>query len=168
MTTEFANGDFVIAAASGTAPWARGYGRAAYNAGDELLITSRAARTTLNVKRFGKGSVFTIPRDKVRSASRQVGEIPEGSIAPDDPRIAWLFEDAGRLAERLGLCRDYDRLCDALGAPGRVRTFTMKFADSENGVEITAKVQARSRKQAETILRGQIADPTQEIKAIAS
>ena len=163
---DFENGDYVTAAVSGSGRMVRGYGRVAFNAGQELQITSRARGPMVNVKLPPSGSVFSIERAKLRHVTRSIGEVPDGGIAVDDPRIAWMFEDAGRLADRLGLCRDYDRLCDALGAPGRLRTFTLKF-ETAQGIEITAKVLARSKKLAEETLRGQMVQPA-SIKAITA
>ncbi len=79
---------------------------------------------------------------------RKLGEVPEGDyISPQDPRIAWFFEDAGRLADQRNLCRTYDALADELGFPGRERTF--KISTKINGLSAEIKVKARSKKQAE-------------------
>lgn len=154
MTT-YDKGDYVIAVKDGSAYRARGSGRITYRAGEELEITSVYA-THLNVRAAGGGAVFQIPTHLVRPVPRMIGEIPEGGITPEDPRLAWLFEDASRMADRLGLCSDYDRLCDALGIPGRMRTFSITVM-SGNGIEVTAKVQARSRRLAEQRVREQLA-----------
>lgn len=151
---EYEKGQYVVAKAAGTASLVRGYGHASYRAGEELLITS-TSRDFLNVRSAGGGSVFRLTRDRVRPVPRMIGEIPEGGIAPEDPRIAWIFEDAGRMADRLGLCRDYDRLCEAVGIPGRVRTFAISIM-SGDGLEVTAKVEARSRRLAEMRVREQV------------
>lgn len=152
--THFDRGDYVVAVSSGAGQRVRGYGSIGYSAGEELEVTSQSAEY-LNVRKGSDGYVFRVLRSKVRPVTRRIGEVPEGGIDPDDPRVAWIFEDAGRLADRLGLCKDYDRLCDALGAPGRVRTFTIKLV-SADGIEITAKVDARSKRQAEQKLREQV------------
>lgn len=113
------------------------------NKGQEYRVTS----VTKNYVRGTSGqreSVVTLDRGFVRKVNRRIGAVPEGGIPADDPRVAWIFEDAARMADRLGLCRDFDRLCDALGYPGRERTFTIKVA-SADGVEVTAKVRARSK-----------------------
>lgn len=144
-------GEFVLTNRAGTAPYAVMGGRAAFTKDEELLITSVGAHH-LNVKRAnGSGHVFRMDSAAVRRPGRRLGEVPEGSISADDPRIAWLFEDAMRLADRLGLCSDFDRIADALGVPGRTRTFNIKVAVAE-GLEITAKVEARSKKQAQEII----------------
>ena len=148
----FEKGDYVFAKESGSGVRTRGYGAVRFAAGEELIVTS-ARGGYLNVRRNG-GYVFKIAASKVRGEARMLGQVPPGGISLDDPRIAWLFEDAGRLADRLGLCRDYDRLCDALGAPGRIRPYTIKLEVSD-AVVITAKVEARSRTLAEKALREQ-------------
>jgi hypothetical protein len=85
---------------------------------------------------------------------RKLGEVPEGGIAPDDPRLAWLWEDAGKLATRQGHCGDYDKMCDALGIPGRERSFTVKR--KVNGFDISKKFTARSRKLAEEMFDAEL------------
>lgn len=161
----FEKGDYVVARASGTGAWARGYGRAGFTAGEELLVTS-VGQAHLNVRRAGGGNVFRVGLNQVRPVTRPLGQVPEGGISPEDPRIAWIFEDAVRLADRLGLCSDFDRVADGLGIPGRMRTFTITFEPTE-GVKLTAKVEARSRRQAEAKLRG-TADRPPAIKSIGA
>lgn len=156
----FEKGQYVVSKRGGSGSLAQGYGRVSYSAGAELLITSVRRSGYLNVRHAGGGRVFVIGTSEVRSVPRMIGEIPDGGIAPEDPRIAWLFEDAGRMADRLGLCRDYDRLCDALGIPGRVRKFTISILAAD-GIEVTAKVEARSKRLAEMRVREQIAPAAQ-------
>jgi hypothetical protein len=152
----YEKGEYVVTHKSGSGVLARGYGRVSYRAGEEVVITSIMSHgRLLNVRSAGGGPVFRIPGSEVRPVPRMIGEIPEGGITPEDPRIAWLFEDAGRMADRLGLCKDYDRLCDALGIPGRLRTFTITIL-STDGIEVTAKVQARSKRLAEIQVREQL------------
>ncbi|KAK2701931.1 hypothetical protein QYM36_019432 [Artemia franciscana] len=100
-------------------------------------------------------NVFRIERDKVRQV-RQVGVPPEGGIPLEHPALAWLWEDASRLAERFGFCREFDNLADALGAPGREREFRIPMI-SEDGIRVTATVRARSRRLAEQRIRERIA-----------
>ena len=150
----YAKGQYVVAVKDGSAHRVRGNGRISYRAGDELEITSVFSHL-LNVRHAGGGSVFQIPADQVRPVTRKIGEIPDGGISPEDPRIAWLFDDAARMADRLGLCADFDRICDAIGAPGRVRTFNITVM-SGTGIEVTAKVEARSRRLAERRVREQL------------
>jgi hypothetical protein len=166
-SARFEKGDFVLATEDGRGPLWQGYGTITFKAGEELIVTSDRSRLTVNVKRSGGSRVFQIPREKLRVASRKVGEVPEDGIAPDDPRIAWLFDDAAKLAERMGLCHDYDRITDALGIPGRTRTFTIEI-ELQGGLKISAKVEARSRKLAEQTLREQLLGPMQVMKAIAA
>ena len=76
--------------------------------------------------------------------------VPEGSIAPDDERLSYLWERASAIAERRGLCGEYDSMCDELGIPGRLRTFTVKV--SRNGIDLSAKVKARRQKEADELV----------------
>lgn len=163
--SDYTKGDFVVARAAGSGSWARGYGRAGFAAGEELLVTS-VGQAHLNVRRARGGNVFRVGRDQVRPVTRPLGQVPDGGISAEDPRIAWIFEDAARLADRLGLCTDFDRVADGLGIPGRMRTFTITFEPTD-GVKLTAKVEARSRRQAEAKLRG-TADRQPAIKSIGA
>lgn len=152
----YEKGDYVVATKDGAGYRARGAGgRISYRTGEELEITAIYAHH-LNVRSAGGGAVFQIPFDRVRPVPRMVGEIPEGGIPPEHPGLQWLFEDAARMADRLGLCADYDRICDALGIPGRLRTFNVTIL-SADGIKVTAEVQARSRRLAEQRVREQLA-----------
>jgi hypothetical protein len=160
-------GDFVIAKVSGNGGLARGYGYRAYNRGDELLVTSVRPHA-LNVRHASGGAVFHVPWSSVDKPTRRIGEVPAGGIEIDDPRIQWIFEDAGRLADRFGYCRVYEQIAEQLGAPGRERTFTIKLAITD-GIEVTAKVVARSKKLAEQELRSRFgASPMPEVKAVTA
>lgn len=164
---DYQPGEYVITNASGYGSRAQGYGSVSYDKGAELVITSKTS-SHLNVRHVSGGRVFRVSRSQVHRPPRELGEVPEGGIEADDPRIQWLFEDAARLANRLGLCRDFDRIAEQLGVPGRERTFTIKLSVSE-GVDITAKVEARSKKHAEQRIRDQFAiGATPTIRAIAS
>lgn len=154
--SEIQKGDYVLTVGEGRGRLVRDSHRwATYSKGEELIVTSINA-SGLSVKKVSGGAVFRISRAFVVKPIRKLGEVPEGGIEVDDPRIAWIWEDAGRLADRLGYCRVYDRMVEQLGAPGRERTFTIKLSVSE-GVEVTAKVEARSRKLAEARVRAQFA-----------
>jgi hypothetical protein len=130
--------------------------------GQELEVTS-VGRDSLNVRliphritfRDGERNVFRISRGAVRRV-RQVGVPPEGAIPLDVPGLAWLWEDASRLAERFGFCAEFDRLADALGAPGRERDFRVQMIN-EDGIRIVATVRARSRSLAKQRILSRIA-----------
>lgn len=154
MTT-FAKGDYVVATDDGAGPCASVRGRVTYRAGDELEVTSIYS-DHLNVRMASGGNVFRISPDRVRKQTRSIGEVPTGALSPEHPGIAWLFDDAARLADRLGLCGDFDRICDALNIPGRVRTFTVDVFSAE-GIKVTAKVEARSQRLAEMRVHDQLA-----------
>lgn len=93
------------------------------------------------------GEVWTEPNKPV---TRKLGEVPEGMIAPDDPRLAWLWEDAGKLASRLSFCGEYDQITSKLNIPGRERDIAV--TTKINGIHVSATVKARSEKEAEKIL----------------
>lgn len=86
---------------------------------------------------------------------RPLGQVPEGGIPADDPRLDWLWEDAERVADMSGFCTEYEKLLRMLNLPGRLRTHTVKMA-SADGIEIVARVKARSQRQAEQRLREQM------------
>lgn len=162
-------GDFVIASESGWAWRLRSDGRQEWNKGEELLVTA-VLKNRLNVKRASHRyeSAFSVSFDQVSLPPRKVGQPPAGAISVFDPSLAWIFEDAGRMADRLGLCSDYDRLCDALGWPGRLRTWSIKFhgEDSDGDIELTVKVRARSRAEALEKVNGGHEIPTTRISSI--
>lgn len=97
--------------------------------------------------------------DPDQPKARKLGDVPEGMISPDDPGLAWLWEDAAKLAKQKQYCSQYDVLTGVLGIPGRERTFTVKT--TIGGLEVSTKVKAKSKKLAEAqvsaILGGQSA-----------
>lgn len=140
-------GDYVVTNEDGAGPCVSASGRVSYRADDELQVTAIYA-DHLNVRHSYGGNVFRISPTRVRKQARAIGEVPAGALSPEHPGIAWLFEDAARMADRLNLCAEFDRICDALNVPGRVRTFTVDVFTGE-GIKVTAKVDARSRRLAE-------------------
>lgn len=162
-TTTYAKGDTVVVTRNGFGYFASGGGGAHYAEGEELLITSTRSQSTgyLNVRPAppASGMVFRIPTDRVERVARMIGDVPAGGIPAEHPGLEWLWEDAGRMADRLGLCEDYDRLCDALGIPGRVRTFSISLL-SADGITVTAKVEARSKSLAEQRVRDRLGGGT--------
>lgn len=149
-----AKGDYVTAIEDGAGPCVGANVRVTYRADEELVVTAIYS-DHLNVRKASGGNVFRVSATRVRKQTRTLGEIPDGALSPDHPGIAWLFEDAARLADRLGLCNDYDRLCDALDIPGRVRTFTVDVFTGD-GIKVTARVEARSRRLAQQRVFGQM------------
>ena len=97
---------------------------------------------------------FTIDKSSIaeNAGERHPGtHVPEGSIAPDDERLSYLWERASAIAERRGLCKEYDSICDELGIPGRLRTFTVEL--KKNNLDLTIKLKARSYKEADFLAR---------------
>jgi hypothetical protein len=122
----------------------------------EVLHVYKDARIKVkNLHADRAGSVFIIPISDVEGPLRPLGVAPEGAIAADDPRIDWIWEDAERVANISGFCHEYDRLLKMMHLPGRLRTHTVKMA-SADGIEIVARVKARSLRQAEERLRQQM------------
>lgn len=122
---------------------------------DELEVTAvaRGGARWVNVRK-DNSPVVRLDVDSIRpidASYRPIGQVPEGAISPDDPDLAWLWKDAARLAQKLGHCAAYDRMCDALGIPGRERVFDVQITDE--GVVINAKVLATSKPLAEKKLR---------------
>lgn len=129
-----------------------------FRKGDELQVVHVRKDARLKVKHIRDdrdGGEFLIAVEDVDGPLRPLGEVPEGSISADDPRLDWLWEDAERVADISGFCEEYDRLLKTLRLPGRLRTHTVKMAAAD-GIEIVARVKARSLRQAEERLRQQM------------
>ena len=97
---------------------------------------------------------FTIDKSSIAENAGETHpgtHVPEGSIAPDDERLSYLWERASAIAERRGLCEEYDSICDELGIPGRLRTFTVEL--KKNNLDLTIKLKARSYKEADFLAR---------------
>jgi hypothetical protein len=158
---DYQSGDVVVVTQRDYGYYVRGRGAHHYEPGEELIVTSARSTGYLNVRPAppSNGLVFRIPTAHVRHEARKIGQVPADGIPADHPGLEWLWEDAGRMAERLGLCGDYDRLCDALRIPGRVRTFTISLL-SADGITVTAKVEARSKSLAEQRVRERLGGGT--------
>ena len=97
---------------------------------------------------------FTIDKSSIAENAGETHpgtHVPDGSIAPDDERLSYLWERASAIAERRGLCEEYDSICDELGIPGRLRTFTVEL--KKNNLDLTIKLKARSYKEADFLVR---------------
>lgn len=139
-----------------------GGGIATYRRGDELQVNRVRQDGLLKVKHLRDdrhGAEFLIATENVEGPLRPLGEVPPGGISADDPGLDWLWEDAERVANISGFCAEYDRLLKALDLPGRLRTHTVRMA-SADGIEIVAKVKARSLRLAEEKLRQQLHNHT--------
>jgi len=129
-----------------------------FRKGDELQVMYVRKDDRLKVRHTREGTYggeFLVPVEMVEGPLRPLGEVPEGGISADDPRLDWLWEDAERVANISGFCREYDKLLKTLNLPGRLRTHTVKMATGD-GIEVVAQVKARSMRQAEERLRQQM------------
>lgn len=129
---------------------------------------TRVFRHTLTV-RFpdagwdNAGSTGSFINDEVVPAGadyvppRKLGEKPEGDhIDIDDPRIQWIWDDAGAYATKRNYCNVYDQIADELGIPGRVRDFTV--SRKLGSLTVSGKFKARSKKEAEALLEADLAN----------
>lgn len=161
--TDFEKGQTVYFATETRGERAAGWGPArTFHPGGNAKVTA-VRRNTLTVK-AGPYS-YNVPRESLRapngevwSASapkpkpRKLGTPPEGQdvILPTDKRVEWLFQDAAKLADRMGYCSVFDKIADELGIPGRMRDITV---DTKiNGVNVRATIKARSTAEAKSIL----------------
>lgn len=176
--TDFEKGQIVTFAERVTAQRAAGYGDSKnFARGDSAEVTT-VRKDTITVRidnptygqetgRWGdkdrtKTHSYNVPRSSLNAPNgeawveaekpkpRKIGEVPEGGIAADDPRIAHIWEDAAKLANRFGFCSNYDQIVEKLGAPGRERDIYVSV--NHNGLQVTATVKARSEKDAKQIV----------------
>lgn len=185
--TDFQKGQTVTFAEYHTASRATGYGDSkTFQRGDTAVVTA-VRKSTMTVKMdnpnygqplgrsyFGEKDTaktisYNVPRsclnapngeawvEAEKPKTRKIGETPEGMIAADDPRIAHIWEDAGKLATRFGYCTNYDQIVEKLGAPGRERDIYISV--EHNGLTVTATVKARSEKDAKRIVLEKLATP---------
>jgi hypothetical protein len=105
---------------------------------EDNLVVRRVTAYKLLVRKDDSAS-FWIDRDRlVQSADEQVKVESEtgpaeGDIAIDDPRIAWIWKKAARLADDLDFCEEYDNIATRLGVPPRARerSVLVRFPDVE-------------------------------------
>ncbi|UDL16291.1 hypothetical protein SEA_ZOOMAN_320 [Microbacterium phage Zooman] len=165
--TDFQKGQNVEFAQSSTGTRAAGWGAGrVFQRGHVVTITA-VRKNTITVKNEADGYSYNVPRSSLAAPNgeewneaekpkpRKIGEVPEGGISPDDPRLAWLWEDAAKFADRNGYCSYYDRIADGLNIPGRPRDITVSI--KVNGLDIAATVRARSRREAEDQVKSKLA-----------
>lgn len=171
--TDFTKGQTITFESEFTAEPASGYGDRHTFRRNETAVVTTVRKSTLTVKtratRYGRTGLysFNVPRESVKAPNgeawdeaaiaaakaakpkpRKIGVAPEGDfIAPDDPRIAWLWEDAEKIATRHGYCGYYDQITESLGIPGREREFSVRI--KVNGIDLTGRVMARTQKEAD-------------------
>lgn len=92
---------------------------------------------------------------------RKLGEMPAvgDHISQNDPRIAWFFEDAAKLAEQRGLCSSFDDLAETLNFPGREKTYRIATTADVNGVTAKISVKARSKAEAQQKAQALLLEP---------
>lgn len=176
--TDFQKGQTVTFAESTTGSRASGFGSSKNFVRGDSAEVSAVRKSTITVRvpnpsygqttpGYGRDTTktysYNVARSSLRTPNgeawnevtkpkpRKLGEPPEGGISPDDPRLAWLWEDAAKVANRSGYCGYYDRIAGELNIPGRKRAVSVSL--KHNGIQITATVQARSRKEAERLVR---------------
>lgn len=123
-----------------TRTWESYYGQEERSTGMYSYNVDRVALEAPN------GEAWSTP-----APARKVGEVPEGMIAPDDPRLDWLWKDAEKVANYAGYCNQYDYMAEKLGIPGRERDFRVDH--TINGIKVSAVVKARSLKEAKATLK---------------
>lgn len=104
---------------------------------DDLLVT-RVTTHKLFVRKGETGS-FWIDKDKftlcdLKETDTDNAVTPaEGDIAIDDPRIAWIWKKAARLADDLDFCEEYDNIAAKLGVTPRARerSVVVRFPDTD-------------------------------------
>lgn len=135
----------------------RGRGESSFKKGEHLEVVNASGGRRVHVRRPG-GYVYSIdarvvaPKDR---PLRYLGDAPDGAVALDDPGLDWFWRDAAKAADLSGHCREYERLCEILGIPGRERIFNVQI-EVADGINIQGRVKARSRREAERSLVAQL------------
>ena len=147
-----------VTVTSTTRGWrVRGRGESSFKKGERLEVVRAAAGRRLTVRRPG-GYVYSIDARVVAPVDRPLrflGDAPAGDISLDDPKLDWFWRDAAKAADLSGHCREYERLCEILGIPGRSRLFEVSIPVAQ-GIDLRGKVTARSRPEAERMLLDQV------------
>lgn len=178
--TDYAKGDIVTLSRDVSADGASGYGQHRFTAGDTAEVTTvRRETITVRIRKRNYGKErwysFNVPRTALAAPNgeawdaaavaaakaakpkpRKLGTVPKGTlpdgtayISPDHPGLQWLWEDAAKASA--SYCYVYDEIANKLGIPGRLRTFDAEA--TINGLKVTARLQARSQKEADATLR---------------
>lgn len=128
---------------------ADGYSNHNFEHGDEVEV--RRVNTNRTLLRWNNFSWWVDngdlnAQDPNAPTPRRLGQVPEGGIDPNDPGLAWLWEDAATLAKLHSYCSTYDFLAAQLGIPGRPRNFTV--SRTINGLTVKGTFMATSQKAA--------------------
>lgn len=82
----------------------------------------------------------------VSITGRRRGTPPEGMIAPDDPRLEWMWDDISEYAQDSQYCDVFDKVLRELHLPPRKRKF--HAVGDLNGLNITAQIMAKNQREA--------------------
>lgn len=93
----------------------------------------------------------TMPR------KRKLGEKPEGDeyLDPRDPRLEWFWDDISEYANKSSYCSTFDDILSHLNLPGRKKQYVGSI--KLDGLDISARVTARSQQEADQLVRDKIA-----------
>ena len=94
--------------------------------------------------------------DPNRPTPRKLGTVPEGMIAPDDPRLDWLWDDAAKIAKQQNYCSQFELITMKLGIPPRPKKFTVSTTVGE--LTISAAFMAHTVDEAQAMLEAKLAD----------
>lgn len=151
-----------------------GYGGSRrFDAGTSGTITR--ANTNMSIVRFGAPanqhwlegwsiwvnnselvSIDDQPSDPDAPRPRKLGVKPEGDehLDPNDPRLAWFWDDVSAYAAKSSYCGVFDTILKELHLPARKQMFTptVRF----NGMNVSASIMARSNTEASELLKKQL------------
>lgn len=160
--TDFTKGQQVTFNSETRGDRGAGYGSRLFARNSSAEVTA-VRRLTITVRHEATGYSYNVPRTSLKTPNgevwtppvkvppRKLGTPPEGGISPDDPRIAYLWEDAAKLANRLSFCGEYDQITEKLGIPGRERDIDVSI--KINGIDVRTTVKARSKNEAEALVK---------------
>lgn len=139
--------------------------RREFEPGHEFTVT-RVYNDTLIVREMSLERSYSVYRSHVSlvggGGRRRLGQKPDDTadmtyIGVDHPGIQWLWDDFGEYAQGQEWCRQYDRLVESFGIPGRKQPFHV--VRTVHGISFTTTVRARSQTEAESMVDHALADP---------
>lgn len=95
---------------------------------------------------------------------RRLGEKPEGDefLDPNDPRLAWFWDDVSTYAAKSAYCSVFDQILRELHLPPRKQQWRAKGTIGDD-IEVFADIVAVSQKEANEILAARLAERVKEI-----
>jgi hypothetical protein len=101
-----------------------------------------------------KSEVVLWVSPEIRISSEIESLKDENSIEVNDPRVAWFWKVAAKIADERGFCEEYDVIAKDLGIPGREKDWDITFILSLDNPDHKATLVVSAPNEDEAVAKG--------------